>query len=112
MSLIIKGATQSGPEKWLRNSAARSVIAKRLGVRNMDTNMPDSMLEWHPIWTYNRSTGGKRLIRIILRLKGALQLTEFANTDIDDDQVNLEDVMEYLKESYAKKLEPTQCLTF
>ena len=111
MSLIIKG-TQSGLEKWLRNSAARSVIAKRLGVRNMDTNMPDSMLEWHPIWTYNRSTGGKRLLRIVLRLKGTPQLTEFAKADIDDDQVDLEDVMEYLKESYAKKLEPTQCHTF
>ena len=100
MGLIIK-TPETGLEKWLRDSAVRSIIAKRLGIRNAESCMPDNMIEWHPVWTFNRSTGGKRLLRIILKLKGTPQFFECMKGD-----------MEYLQESYAKKLEPTQCHVF
>jgi|ETNmetMinimDraft_2_1059921.scaffolds.fasta_scaffold62006_2 hypothetical protein len=111
MGLIIE-ASEFALEKWLRDAAARSVIAKRLGVRNAEACMPDNMIEWHPVWTFNRSTGGKCLLRIILKLKGTPQFFECKKDDIDDTEVGLEDLMEYLQESYAKKLEPTQCHMF
>jgi len=94
-------------KRWLRDSAARAIISKHLGTRSKISKMTDNMIEWQPIWTLNRATGRKCLLRILFRLKGDKIFTEFEKNSISpEDSFKLEDLMSYLQDSCAKKINP------
>ena len=61
-------------------------------------------IEYCPVWTLDKNSKQKRLLRIKVRMKGQKSFVDLDKNDISNTGLTMHEMLEYLEKSDAKKV--------